>query len=376
MLFVSAQTKPNSSKDKNQKFSLKVLKDSLDGQLDMSDALIDYNGFIPVPQIVTEPALGGLGLMLAPVFIKPNKVQEEGKYIPPNITAGFIGYTANKTWGFGGMRMASLPKYHLKYRVGAVYGDVNMDFYRNLPLVGEQEFNFNFRIIGAFASVLREISDTGLFLGLEYFYGLNKITPEFEHFELPDFVKEKDLKSNISSLGVNMEYDKRDNVFTPDSGWYITSEYRVNADWTGSDYNFQNFNLAIIKYFQVSPKWVSGLRLDTQFQFGDAPFYLEPSVSLRGVPMARYQGNQVYVLETEQRYDFAFRWSAIGFAGLAKAPTEKVSFNDSLLVYNYGGGFRYLIARKFKIRTGIDVAWSNGDFGWYVVFGCAWNNRN
>ena len=87
--------------------------------------MIDYNGFIPVPQIVTEPALGGIGLMLTPVFIKPNKVQVKGKYTPPNITAVFIGYTANKTWGFGGVRIASLPKHHLKYRVGAVYGDVH-----------------------------------------------------------------------------------------------------------------------------------------------------------------------------------------------------------------------------------------------------------
>jgi hypothetical protein len=31
----------------------------------------------------------------------------------------------------------------------------------------------------------------------------------------------------------------------------------------------------------------------------------------------------------------------------------------------------------FKLRTGVDVAWSNnGDFGWYIVFGCAWNNFN
>ncbi|EMQ94666.1 glyceraldehyde 3-phosphate dehydrogenase [Xanthomarina gelatinilytica] len=44
-------------------------------------------------------------------------------------------------------------------------------------------------------------------------------------------------------------------------------------------------------------------------------------------------------------------------------------------MYNYGTGFRYLIARKFKIRMGIDVVWPNHDFGYYIVFGCAWNNR-
>ncbi|WP_188465943.1 BamA/TamA family outer membrane protein [Bizionia arctica] len=372
-----AQTKSDSIKKHKEKFSFKMLKDTLDGNLDMSYVLMHNNGFIPVPQIVTESALGGIGLVMAPVFIKPNKHQVEGEHVAPNITAAFAGYTANKTWGFGGFRKASLPKYHLKYTVGAMYANINMEFYRDIPVVGNKEFDFNFRVAGGFVSVLREIANTDLYMGLQYYYGHVDVTPQFQNVEIADFFKEKDFSSNIGSLGLALEFDKRDNVFTPDKGWYISSQYQVNANWTGSDYDFQNFNLEILKYFQVTPKWVSGLRFQSQLQFGDAPFYLEPSVVMRGVPMAKYQGDEVYVLAMEQRYDFLYRWSAIGFGGLAKAPTKRVSFDDAELVYSYGGGFRYLIARMFKLRTGVDVAWSNnGDFGWYIVFGCAWNNFN
>src|SRR5215218_3274869 len=45
------------------------LKDSLDGKFDLSDYIIDANGFVPVPYIITEPALGGFGGALFPVFI-------------------------------------------------------------------------------------------------------------------------------------------------------------------------------------------------------------------------------------------------------------------------------------------------------------------
>ena len=83
----------------------------------------------------------------------------------------------------------------------------------------------------------------------------------------------------------------------------------------------------------------------------------------------RYQGRSTHLIETEQRFDFTKRWSLVGFGGLAKAVKENESFVDSELVYNYGTGFRYLIARKFKIRMGIDVAWSNNDFGYYIIFG-------
>ncbi|MEK6479175.1 BamA/TamA family outer membrane protein [Catalinimonas sp. 4WD22] len=366
----------NKSPDRNKKMDMSILKDSVDGKLDVSNFLVDAHGFIPVPQLITEPALGNIGLLFAPVFIQPNKVQVEGQYIPPTITAGFVGYTANKTWGFGGMRIASLPRYHLKYRLGAVYGDANLSFYRNIRVVGEREFGFNFKTTAIFGSVLREISNSDVFIGLEYLYLFNDVTPDFGFENLPDFVEEKDLESNLSSIGIDLEFDKRDNVFTPNTGWYITTDFRVNASWTGSDYDYQNLSIAAFKFFQFSPNWISGFRLETKIQTGDAPFYIEPAISLRGVPLARYQGDQTYVLETEQRYDFTLRWSMVAFGGLAKAPTDDISFDDALLVHNYGTGFRYLIARKFGLRTGIDVAWSNDNFGWYIVFGSAWNNRN
>lgn len=357
-------------------FEKGVFKDSLDGKLDMSNFLIDYNGFIPMPQLITEPALGNIGILMTPVFIKPNKYKSAKSYVPPDITAAFVGYTANNSWGFGALRIASLPKHHLKYRIGGGYGDVNLDFYRQIPYVGEHKFGFNFHTVGVFGSLIRQVANTDLYAGLQYFFAYNKLSYNFESDGLPDFVTDKDMDSHLSSIGIDIEYDKRDNVFTPDNGLYATFNYNVNASWTGSDYDFQNLNIALFQYFQTTKNWVSGFRLEGKFLFGDAPFYMMPSISLRGVPMARYQGDQTYVLETEQRFDVTTRWSLLAFGGLAKAPTERVSFKDSELVYSYGTGFRYLIARKFKLRTGVDVAWSNDDFGWYIVFGSAWNNRN
>lgn len=353
-----------------------ILKDSLDGKFDLSGFLINAHGFIPVPQIITEPALGHFGLMFTSVFIKPNKVQVPSKYTPPDITAVFAGYTANNSWGMGALRVASLPKHHLKYRMGGGYGNVNLDYYRSLPVVGEQVFAFNFSMYGLQASVLRQIGKSDLYLGMDYLLGHNNAKPEFEWSELPDFVNDKDLDATLSSIGVDLELDKRDNVFTPNTGWYVSSDFGVNASWTGSDYDFQLLNLYVFRYFQFGKKWISGFRFETRQLWGDAPFYSLPAIALRGVPAARYQGEKTYVLETEQRFDFSTRWSVVAFTGLGKGITKNESFSDARLVYNYGTGFRYLIARAFKLRTGIDIAGSNEDFGWYIIFGSAWNRRN
>ncbi|HKH63701.1 MAG TPA: hypothetical protein VKA49_22855 [Flavitalea sp.] len=78
-------------------------------------------------------------------------------------------------------------------------------------------------------------------------------------------------------------------------------------------------------------------------------------------------------MKTEQRVDFNLRWSAVAFAGIGKAWQPEESFGESQTAYNFGGGFRYLIARAFRIRAGIDIAKGPDSFGWYIVFGHNWN---
>ncbi|UXX77647.1 BamA/TamA family outer membrane protein [Reichenbachiella carrageenanivorans] len=364
------------AQEQSKKAEKKALfRDTLDNKLDLSQWLIQASGFIPIPQIITEPALGSFGMMFTPIFIKPNKHHEKGKYVAPDITAGFAGYTANHTWGLGAMRIATLPQYGIKYRVGGAFGNVNMNYYRDVGNLGEHEFSFNFEMTPVFLSVLKEISNTNIYAGLQYMYMYTKISPKFAYNNLPDFISEADITNQTSTVGIAGEYDARDNIFTPNKGTFISTNIRMNGNWTGSDYNFQNLNFSILQYLQFTDAWVSGFRFETKHLFGKAPFYMEPGVSLRGVPLSRYQGKNTYVVETEQRYDVSRRWSAVIFTGLGKAQPENISWSDADWVYNYGTGFRYLLVRVFKLRMGIDVAWSNNDFGYYLTFGSAWNNR-
>ncbi|MDG3582435.1 BamA/TamA family outer membrane protein [Galbibacter pacificus] len=361
-----AQDKPKKS----------IFRDSLDNKLDFSEFLLHPKGFIPFMQPITEPALGHIGIMVAPIFIKPSKYQTKEKYVPPNITAFFGAYTANKSWLFGAFRMGFVPQHGIKYTVATGYGAVNLSYYRELPVVGEKEFEFNFRSFPFFGSILKQIGGSNFYVGLEYLFMNSDISPNFDFETLPEFVSDKDLKSNISSPGIVLEFDKRDNIFTPDKGLFVNTSFHVNDNWTGSDFSFHNFELIALKYIQLKNNWISGFRFQTDQQFGDAPFYAQPGIQLRGVPAARYQGTSTYILETEQRYDVSLRWSGVAFGGMAKAVNDNQSFNEADFIYNYGAGFRYLIARKFKIRVGVDVAWSNNDFGYYIVCGSAWNQRN
>jgi hypothetical protein len=101
-----------------------------------------------------------------------------------------------------------------------------------------------------------------------------------------------------------------------------------------------------------------------------------PSVDLRGISLSRYQGKNTLVTEAELRWDVTGRWSLMGFFGsgwVAKTGLTDLSLSEGKVPG--GTGFRYLISRVFGIRTGMDFAWSEGDFSFYFTTGTAWGQK-
>lgn len=365
---VQAQGSPEEKKSEEKP----TLKDTLDGQFDFSSFLIDSKGFMPIPLIITEPALGSFGGVLALTFMTPKEIPEGQFYVAPDITAAVGMYTANDSWAIGGGRIGSFPKKGIKYRAFLGYANLNLSFYRTVPQIGEQEFKFNIDALPVLLSVSKSLPKTDLYIGTQYTFAKTTVAPRFDS-ALPDWVNDKDFDAKTASLGFFSEWDRRDNFFTPDKGTILHVQYAVDDSWTGSDYDYQRLNGFVHWFVPIRPRWISGLRLDAQHVFNDPPFYLLPSLNMRGVPLARYQGATTVVMETEQRLDFNLRWSVLAFVGAGKALMRNESFSDAKTIYNYGTGFRYLIARAFGVRTGIDVAWGPDSFGWYIVFGHNWN---
>src|SRR5688572_7038512 len=219
------------------------LKDSLDQKLDLSDYIIDANGFVPVPIIITEPALGGFGFGLVPVFIKKRPAYEDvrkGKVIrtpvAPDITGALGFYTANKTWGTGAFRSGTLVKSRIKYLIGGAYFDVNLSFYRTLEQVGEKEFKFNIRTFPVILQAIKRLGFSKLYAGFRYTFLSTEIKYVGDPFLQPGFVKPIDSSSKVSQLGGVLEVDTRDNIFTPDKGMKLHYNAIFSDDAIGSDY--------------------------------------------------------------------------------------------------------------------------------------------
>lgn len=352
------------------------VKDSIDGAFDLSDYIIYAHGFVVIPTVITEPALGGIGGAIVPVFLKKHApvVDENGKkrFINPDITGGIGMYTENKSWMVGAFRSGTLIKPKILYRVMAGYGDMNLSFYaNNRPNLPDQEFKLNFRSTIFYTQWLKQFNNPKWSAGPQYLLLNSKINlPDVDL--PPPFVQPKDIKSTISQLGAAIQFDGRDNIFTPDKGIRLQSDFFWSDNILGSDYDAWRVNLSAIGFYPLTKKLIGGLRIEGEQAFGNPPFYLLPGINLRGIPAARYQGKTSIVTEAELRWDFYRRWSIMGYGGLASAFNDWDKAFAKPVVYSYGTGFRYLLARKFKLRMGVDVARGPEDWAYYIVFGSNW----
>jgi hypothetical protein len=355
-----------------------ALKDSVDGKFDLSDYIIDANGFVPIPYIITEPALGGFGGALFPVFIKKKPAYRDsvkGRLqvtpIAPDITGGGAIYTANKTWGTFGFRSGTIVKRRIKYVVGGGYIHLNMSFYKTFEQIGEKELQFTIDAIPAVLQVTKRIGVSRWYAGFKYVFLKTSVSFRGDS-SLNHLVDTLLTDKLVSQLGVIVEMDNRDNVFTPDKGLKLHADFNRSEDAIGSDYDFWRLNYYAYWYRPLSKNIFAGLRIDGRQTFGEPPFYMLPFIELRGIPSARYQGKVVLLSELETRFDITKRWSIMAFGGTGKAFDEWDKFGEASFQFSYGTGGRYLLARKFKLRVGIDVAHSPNTWAYYIVFGSNW----
>ena len=349
---------------------------SEDGNLDLSQYLSQAYGFLPVPIIITEPAIGyGGGAAL--VYLHDKFVGHKGvsgRNIPPSMSGIILAGTENGTKIAGGFHLGYYLEDTLRTQTFFMLTDVNINFYTP----AEQALFMNLKSPIAYQSFKYRLGESDIFAGVSYLYTSSELKLNRE--EDKTFLKEP-FKVTSAALGLILDYDTRDNALSPNQGMLFNARANFFSESFGSDNTFQKYFFQELLYVPLTEK----INLDHRFVFDrvvgeEAPFYMYPAVNMRGVPAMRYQGENVALYEAQVTYDLNARWSAVLFGGVARAYGERrnllgkenISFSDASTVVSKGAGFRYLIAEKFGLRMGIDVAVSNEDKAFYIQFGTAW----
>jgi len=338
--------------------------DPTDGAFDVDRFLASRYGFVPLVVPVTEPAVG-LGVAGGLVFLHGKLGGEEdaeGHRVPPSISAALGMYTSNGSWAAGGGHLGHWRQGTVRYVGGAAYTSLKLSAY---DPAGAQ-VRFTLEAVPVVQEVSFRIGASELFAGIRYTFIGSTVSADGGSLAA---LEPGDLKTVLSGLGPVLRWDGRDSIFSPSRGVRAEVAATWYPGWLGSDREGWRASVKEVAYAPLAPWLVGALRLDLQLSGGDLPFWFRPFIQLRGIPMLRYQGRHVAVAETEQRIDFTPRWSAVVFGGVGVA----AAVPQPTLAWSVGTGFRYLVARQFGVRMGIDVARGPEQWAGYVIFGNGWN---
>lgn len=360
--------------------------DPIDNQFDMSEVIAENPyAFLPVPIILTEPAIGYGGGFFGMFLHESKEARAKRKklasestdggvnLIPPNFTIAGGAATENGTWFAGIAHRHTWLEDRIRYFGAAGYANVNIDIYHdfaNLPVDKDIGFQSQTDGYGGLQRLQFNVPNTKLYVGLSQFWfrseigAKERVADEVLHRVLGD-------QSTTSALGLVAQYDSRNNLFYPTNGGTAKVEYMWYRDALGSDYDFNTTTVDGQYYFPINDKWtlaVAGNYQSLTHADQNLPPLARPYISMRGISRYRYQGDYVLTAQTQLMWQVNPRWSLQGFAGAGSA-SEKASelYDDTEVAY--GVGFRYLIARHFGLNMGIDLAFSEEDTAFYFNVG-------
>ena len=376
-------------------------EDPDDGRFDASRYLSENAyGFLPVPIIITDPAVdGGLG-MVGLFFhetdeqreqrLKALQTAEDGSQylLTPSVSAVAGAYTGNDSWFVGGGHLGFFKQGRIRYSGGGGYGDVNLDFFGFGEVGLTRPIELNTRAAMIIQNLKFKLGDLPLFAGFVQRYVNASIKPgslgDLSGDLLPPDLQERweEIVRNLltqdvvtSAIGGVIELDTRDNFFSPRRGYHYQLEYLLYRDFIGSDIEYELTKLNARNYWTIGEKFRTALRIDLEFADNDEellPPFATPDITLRGIPAMRYQGNYVAVAELELGWHIDSRWTVLGFSGIGRASNKFSNLSDATSRVAHGAGFRYLVASRYGFEMGLDIARGPEDTVFYIQAGTSW----
>ncbi|MBT8050383.1 MAG: outer membrane protein assembly factor [Gammaproteobacteria bacterium] len=344
-----------------------------------------YKNIVPIPMIITEPAIGeGLGLGIgyfhpvpgadrytanqleSPTAVRDARVASKP---PPVVTGVFGGVTNNGTWAAGIGHMNNWKDDRIRYLGVVAFANVVTNFY-----VLGRPYEFELEGVVLVQDVKFRLGQSNWFLGVGLSYLKADITfrvppPDPDNIDVSGL-----LTGEFTDIGLTARVmrETRDDSLMPSTGSLIDMTLSSNGDYVGGNYDYTTLKLKFLSFHPLGERFVLGLRGEYALQGGSAPFFAVPWISLRGIPALRYQGDQVAVVEAELRYRVSPNWAAVAFVGKGWADSDLLGFETKEDAGAYGIGGRYRLLKDQGVWVGVDLAKGPEDTVFYVQVGHPW----
>jgi len=342
--------------------------DQADRSNEIKGVVRDVKGtWLPVPIPVSNPTIGS-GLQAALLYLHPQTSKDPSV---PSATSGIVGmYTDTDSKLVGGFHDGNWKEDLYRFRALAGTGEFNLDYYgsTNDPTLRDNPVPYSISSDIILSQLLRRIPGSqDWYLGLRYMYIDSNVT--FDPGNLSSGLPPISDDMVTSSLGLMLTYDSRDNNYYPTSGSHAEAVWMRDKETWGSDFEFNKLTSFYNYYHQLSPKDILAFRVNLATTDGDVPFYLLPSLKLRGFAAGRYKDNSAISGHVEWRRKFLPRWGFILFSEAGSVADSVDSLFKAKTITSYGGGIRWQVTQDKKLNMGIDVGYSDGESAVYIQVG-------
>ncbi len=326
----------------------------------------DDGAWLVVPIPFANPTIG-VGLQAAVLYMHDQKEEDT-----PGATTGLGGmYADSESYLIGLFHDDYFAADKFRMTVAYALAELNMDYYGsggNNPFE-EDPVSYTITGNGLYGKFLYRLPGSeGWYLGLQYMGTSSKVKFDLTdlHQDLP--VLEGDVLT--SGLGLLLSYDSRDNNYYAESGQYLTAGYSVDNEKFGSDFDFVRSDVSYQYYLPMVEDHIMVFKAETKRASENTPFYMEPTLSMRGFDTSKYRDLTTLSLHAEWRYKFATRWGMVVFVEGGVTGDDYNQLGDNQDVQSGGVGLRWKATKTKKINLSIDFATSsNGDQATYLRAG-------
>jgi len=300
----------------------------------------------------TQAAFGGGGIFL---FYTKNKTDE----LRPSKIGFGAHYTTNKQYKFSLNPSIYFNSNNVVINMPVSFGYTLDKFWgtgnKTLDTGTEEYFreDFNFQLEVQVPPVLFFADRTGFILDYKNTAVVDVQDNQFLIDESVNGFKGGDLYG----IGLNLVWDRRDNLFYPTTGHYQYIKFIVYPE--PSDFVFSTFELDVRYYKKLLKNQVLATNLYLKSVGSNAPFYELPALGgqnrMRGYFQGRYRDRNYVAFQTEFRQYVSEKLGFVAFAGFGDVGQEITDLTLKDLKYSFGGGLRYLFNKKENVNLRMDI---------------------
>jgi len=201
---------------------------------------------------------------------------------------------------------------------------------------------------------------SGLYVGPRYEFRTDAIYETTDQGLLSSGAIPGSDGQRMSGLGLQINYDTRNNIFQPTSGAFHQISLMTFQQFLGSNFTFSQYQFDFRKYLQIKPRHMLVGQAWVSLTTGNPPFQQVSltggSNLMRGFFEGKYRDMHAMVYQAEYRLPVYKAFGLVLFGSAGQVAPTVGAFAADRLRYGAGIGFRYRLNEEgLNIRLDIGV---------------------